>query len=59
MLTNKNSKFLFYNFNDYLNRKSLMVQYVRRSIISEDIYVLLDLRKKRMASFYRKAHSDS
>ena len=59
VLTNKNSKFLFYNFNDHLNRKSLLVQYVKRSIISEDIYVLLDLRKKRMASFYRKTHSDS
>ena len=26
MLTNKNSEFLFYNFNDYLNRQGLPVQ---------------------------------
>ena len=54
MLTNKNSKFLFYNFNDYLN--DFPVQYVRHIIISEDTCGLLDLQKIRMALFYRKVH---
>ena len=34
MLTNKNSKFLFYNFNGYLNKGCLPVQYLRHIGIS-------------------------
>ena len=31
MLASKNSKFLFYSFNDYLNRKGLLVQYAKHT----------------------------
>ena len=34
ILTNKNSKFLFYNFNVYLYRRGLPVQYLRHTIVS-------------------------
>ena len=47
MLTNKNSKFLFYNFNNYLNRRGLPVQLLRPTLISEDIHGLLEHKKKK------------
>lgn len=36
MLTNKNSKFLFYQFNDLLDRMLLPVQRIRHKIIAKD-----------------------
>lgn len=54
MLTNKNSKFLFYNFNNYLNRRGLPVQYLRLTIISEDIHRLIELQKKDWQYFIGK-----
>ena len=54
MLTNKNSKFLFYNFNNYLNRRGLPVQYLRHTIISEDVHRLLKLQKKDWQYFISK-----
>lgn len=47
MLTNKKSKFLFYNFNSYINRQAKQVQKVRHTIISEDEHELLELHKKK------------
>ena len=45
MLTNKNSKLLFYSFNDYLNRRGLPVQFFRHTIISNNTYGLSILQE--------------
>ena len=37
------SKFLFYNFNDCLNKRGLPVQYEGHTIISEERHTLLEL----------------
>ena len=47
MLTNKKSKFLFYNFNSYINRQAKSVQKVRHTIMSENEHELLELQKKK------------
>ena len=52
MLTNKKSKFLFYNFNSYINRQAKQVQKVRHTIISEDEHELLELHKKKVRSYF-------
>lgn len=43
MLTNNNSKFIFYNFNNYLNRIGRPIQFVRHTITSDDDYALTKL----------------
>ena len=40
ILTNKNSKFLFYNFHSYLNLQNETRQLIRHSQISDDTYTL-------------------
>ena len=54
MLTNKISKFLFYNFNGYLNRRGEPMQKVKHTIISEDGYGLLELQKQDWSYFIEK-----
>ena len=51
MLKNKYSKFLFYNLNEFLNRKGLLVQFVRHTIISDDTYGLSILQEKNWSYF--------
>ena len=46
MLTNKNSKFLFYHFNDYLDRRFKFVERVTDVHISEDEYGLLKVQRE-------------
>ena len=45
LLTHNNSKFLFYKFNDHLNRINQSVQLVRHSKMSDDDYVLFRTKK--------------
>ena len=40
ILTNKNSKFLFYNFHSYLNLQNEPKELIRHSQISDDTYTL-------------------
>ena len=54
MPTNKTSKFLFCNFNDYLNRQMWPVEKVRHTIISENKHVLLELQRKEWLYFTEK-----
>ena len=54
MLTNKKSKFLFHNFNSYINRQAKPVQKIRHTIISEDEHELLQLQTKSLVLFPRK-----
>ena len=51
MLTNKNSKFLFYNFNNYFDRQIQPVESVRHTIISEGKHGLLELQRKDWLNF--------
>ena len=46
MLNLQYCKFLFYNVNDYLNRRGLPVQCVRHTMIFVDTYAVLQLQKK-------------
>lgn len=46
ILTNKNSKFLFYYFNNFLNRQARQTKGGRQTIIPEDEYGLLQLKRK-------------
>ena len=46
MLTHKNSKFLFYHFNDYLDRRFKFVERVTDVHISEDEYGLLKVQRE-------------
>ena len=43
MLTINSSKFLLYNFNNYLSRRGSPVKHVRHTIVSEDLHGLLRL----------------
>ena len=36
ILTNKNSKFLFYHFNDHLQQQNQKVQNVKHTVVTED-----------------------
>ena len=54
MLPNKNSKLLFYIFNDYFHRHREPVQKVRHTIIAEDEYGQLELKKKDQSYFRGK-----
>ena len=46
MLTHKNSKFLFYNFNNFLNRISEQPKLIRHTKISDDDFAFKIYRKK-------------
>ena len=54
MLTKINSKFLLHNFNDYFKRRGLPMQYVRETIVSEDVHGLLELQQRDWSYFIRK-----
>lgn len=46
MLTHKISKYLFYNFNNYLSRIGRPVQFVRHTQIPDNDYALTTLQEK-------------
>ena len=46
MLANKNMKFLFHHFNDFLNSWGLPFQRVRHTIITQDGKGLVELHKQ-------------
>lgn len=54
MLTNKNCKFLFYNFNNYLNRISQPIQLIRHTKISENDFALKILQEKKLVLLHQK-----
>ena len=54
MLTNNNSKFIFYNFNNYLNRIGRPIQFVRHTITSDDDYALTKLQNKEWLYFIER-----
>ena len=54
MLTKKNSKFCFYNFDDYLDRLCRPVERVRHSIVSENEHGFLELLRKVWLCFIEK-----
>ena len=51
MLTNKNSKFLCYNFNDYLSTTGKPPQLVSHTVISDDDYALTKLQNRNWPYF--------
>ena len=54
MLTNKNSKFLFYHFNDCLERQARPTERVRNTIIAKDEYGMLELQRDNLSFFIEK-----
>ena len=54
MLTNKNSKFLFYSFSDNLSAIGKPLQLVRHTVISDDDYALTELQKRNWPSFIER-----
>ena len=54
MLTNKNSKFWFYNFSDYLSAIGKPLQLVRDTVISDDDYTLTELQKRNWPNFIER-----
>ena len=48
MLANKNMKFLFYHFNNFLNSWGLPIQRVRHTIITHDGKGLLELHNQNL-----------
>ena len=54
MLTNKNSRVLFYNLSDCLNRRGFRLQYVRHTNVSENVHGLLQLQKRDRSYFIGK-----
>ena len=51
MLTHKNSKYLFYNFNNYPSRIGRPVQFVRYTQIPDNDYALTTLQEKNAPYF--------
>ena len=47
MVTHKNSKFLFYNFNNYLNSIGTPVQFVKQTLISNNDYAFYNFARKK------------
>ena len=43
VLTNKNSKYLFHLFNNYLEDRNRPKQFIRHSVVSDDNYALKEL----------------
>ena len=54
MATNKNFKFLFCNFNDYLNRRGLLTHYVKHILVYDDVHDLLELQERDWPYFIRR-----
>ena len=54
MLTNKKSRFLFYNFNDYLSTISKPLQLVRHTVTSDDDYALREMQNKNWPYFIER-----
>lgn len=54
MLTNKNSKFLFYRFNDFLQMRKQDMQLIRHLIIVEDQEGLAELQNRNWPYFIEK-----
>ena len=54
MLTNKNSKFLFYHFNQYLAQICQPLKFVRHSVISDNNYALTALQERRWQYFIER-----
>lgn len=59
MLTNKNCKFLFYNFNNYLNRVNQPIQLIRHTKISDNDFPLKILQEKNSCYFIKRILEDS
>lgn len=55
MLANKNMKFLFHHFNDFLNSWGLPFQRVRHTIITQDGKGLVELHKQNQPYFFEKS----
>ena len=53
MLTNKNTKFLFYQFNQYLAQIGQPLKLTRHTVIADDNYALTTIHEKKMAVLYR------
>ena len=54
MLTNKNSKFLFHHFNDYLRQISEPMKPVRHSAVADDYTALEILQSKNWQYFIER-----
>ena len=54
MLTNKKSRFVFYNFNYYLSTISKPPQLVRHTVTSDDDYALREMQNKNWPYFIER-----
>ena len=54
MLIKKNSKFLFYHFNQYLAQIGQPLIFIRHSVISDDNYALTTLQERRCQCFIER-----
>ena len=54
MLTHKNSKYLFYSFNNFLNRIEKQPKLVCRTKISDDTFVLENLLERKWSYFLQR-----
>ena len=52
MLAYKNTKFLFYQFNQYLVQIGQPLNLIRRTVIADNNYALTVIQEKKMAVFY-------
>ena len=52
MLAYKNTKFLFYQFNQYLVQIGQPLNLIRRTVIADNNYALAVIQEKKMAVFY-------
>ena len=59
MLTHKNSKFFFYNFNNFLNRIGEQPKLIRHTKIWDDDFALENLQEKNMSYFVKRLLTDS
>ena len=59
MLTHKNSKFLFYNFDHFLNRIGKQSKLVRHTKISDDDFALRNLQEKNWPYFVERLQTVS
>lgn len=54
ILAKKNSKFLFYKFNDYSSRIGKPLQLVRHTVISNDDYALTEFQNRNWSDFIKR-----
>ena len=54
ILTHKNSKFLFYNFNNFLNRIGQKPKLIRHTNISDDDFTLENIQQKNWLYFFER-----